>query len=127
MVSKNLLIILSIILIYFIYKSSTETSQSSSMLAICNENTDDKCKMYNNRDINSKCTSMCILKYQTSFNGNHMVKNKIHTCECNLENYSNIDSETSFLPSTIPDDKLFSNRNYVQSQEESRYNKLIFG
>ena len=126
MVSKSLLIILSIILIYFIFKSNTETKKSS-MLVMCDENIDDKCKMYNSRDINSKCTSMCILKYQTSFNGNHIVKDKNHTCECNLENYSNIDSDTSFLPSTIPDDKLFSNRNYVQSQEESRYNKLIFG
>lgn len=125
MVHRNILILLAIILLYFVFtpKSNNVTKET----VTCNENLDDSCKMYNARDVNSKCTSMCILKYQQSFNGNHTVTDKIHTCDCTLEHFTQIESPDSFLPSVIPDDKLFSNRDYVQNQEESRYNKLIFG
>lgn len=126
MVYKNILILLAIILLYFIFESKSNNSVPKETVA-CDENLDNSCKMYNTRDVNSKCTSMCILKYQQSFNGNHTVSDKIHTCDCTLESFTQIESPDSFLPSVIPDDKLFSNRDYVQNQEESRYNKLIFG
>lgn len=101
---------------------------------ICDESQDDSCKMYNNRDINSKCTSLCLDKYKTQFSGKHTVKDSIHVCDCkqikemkDKEKFTEIQSPDSFLPNIIPDDHLYSDRNYVQNQEEARYNKLIFG
>lgn len=95
----------------------------------CDEKLQNSCMMYNFRDINSKCTSMCMLKYKSSFSGNHIKKNSVNICECNtnLEQFSDIKANDVILPQIVPDDKSFSDRNYVQNQEENRYNKLIFG
>lgn len=99
----------------------------------CDEKLEQSCKMYNTRDINSKCTGMCMSKYNTQFSGHHIKKDNIHTCECGndvSEKFTESEQtlyDVEILPEIIPDDKKFSNRDYVQNQEENRYNKLIFG
>jgi hypothetical protein len=109
-------------------------NQKSVVTAKCNQDEDDTCKMYNQRDIQSKCTSMCIkINPKYTFNGTHSMKGNEHICECNTSkekftlDFTNFGENPDILPDLVPDDSKFSNRDYLEQQEEKRYNSLIFG
>jgi len=91
--------------------------------------------MYNHKDISTTCTALCKLKNDKSlFTNEYSKKNGIYSCECvndiidkNVEHLSNIKDIVPILPQEIPTDILYSDRNYVEQQNESRLKKLIFG
>ena len=113
-------------LYFFVFKTSFTVK--------CNSDSDDTCKMYNQRDIQSKCTSMCTkLNPKYVFNGQYKKEDKDHICGC-IESpeqftldFTNVGDNPDILPDIVPDDSKFSNRDYLEKEEEKRYNKLIFG
>ena len=145
------LLLIIAIFIYILYKNQSVISPNtnifynsithipeSKLTAKCNSLTDLSCKLYTNVDIKSKCKTLCSNEYpNTVFNGNHNVDGGgIHTCECVPSN--SIEQFTlDFTPikqfkdltleNPTPNDSLFSDRNYVEKHQESRYNNLIFG
>lgn len=114
-------------LYFFVFNKSSFTVK-------CNSDEDDTCKMYNQRDIQSKCTSMCIkLNPKYIFNGQYKKENNEHACGC-IESpeqftldFTNVGDNPDILPDIVPDDSKFSNRNYLEKEEEKRYHSLIFG
>lgn len=112
---------------FFMFNQTTVTVR-------CNSDEDDTCKMYNQRDIQSKCTSMCTkLNPRYIFNGQYTKENNEHVCECKESpeqftlDFTNFGENPDLLPDVVPDDSKFSNRDYLENEEEKRYNKLIFG
>lgn len=100
----------------------------------CNIDADDSCKMYNQRDIQSKCSSMCTEKNSKYiFTGQHKQVNNEHVCECDYPaekftlDFTNVGENPDILPDVIPTDVKFSDRNYLEKQEENRFKDLIFG
>jgi hypothetical protein len=120
-------ILFAIVVIYILYT----LSKSKELKVSCTVLQDDPtCTMYNHRDINSKCSAMCKLKYpDSSYNNTHTFENNTHTCDCvNKENFTSLQNfDTPILGTQVTDDSLFSNRNYVEKQEYNRLNSLIFG
>jgi hypothetical protein len=96
----------------------------------CDEESDDLCKMYNQRDIQSKCSAMCIKNNPNHvFTGTHRKEGNKHVCECELpkENFTTVNENPDILPDVVPSDVKFSDRNYLEKEQEKRFNKLIFG
>lgn len=105
-----------------------------SLTVKCNSDEDDTCKMYNQRDIQSKCNSMCSkLNPKYVFNGQYIKEDNEHICGCAKSpeqftlDFTNVGENPDILPDIVPDDSKFSNRDYLEKEEEKRYNKLIFG
>lgn len=101
------------------------------LFVTCDSTSDTSCKMYNVRDINSKCSSMCHLKYPDSvFTGNHHKTGETHTCVCSdtIEPLLLLDDNNhSILGAKVQEDSLFTDRNYVENTEHDRLQRLIFG
>jgi hypothetical protein len=109
-------------------------NQHSKPIVKCNIDRDNSCKMYNHRDIQSKCESMCIKQNpQYNFTGQHKQVNNEHMCECSyLEekftlDFTNVNDNPDIIPDVIPTDAKFSDRNYLETEQEKRYKGLIFG
>jgi hypothetical protein len=101
----------------------------------CDESKDISCRIYNHRDINSKCTSLCQSHPQGPllFNANHTAVGGIHTCECipivehfTLD-FSNITSNVQTLQDPLPSDNKYNDRNVLEQHEQDRLKNLIFG
>lgn len=121
------IIILLAIAAYFYY-----TSQKSDIFIVsCNSQEDDGCKMYNARDINSKCQSLCLEKDKTSeFTGEYIKDKDNHNCECKIksnEEFTQFGNNPDILPDKVPTDAAFSDRSYTEKMQEDRYKKLQFG
>lgn len=101
----------------------------------CDESKDISCRMYNHRDINSKCTSLCQSRPQGPllFNGNHTAVGGIHTCECApiIEHFtldfSNINTNIQTLQDPLPSDAKYNDRNVLEQHQQDRLKNLIFG
>lgn len=101
----------------------------------CDESKDVSCKMYNHRDINSKCTSLCQSRPQGPllFNGNHTAVGGIHTCECAPAvehftlDFSNITTNIQPLQDPLPTDAKYNDRNVLEQHQQDRLKNLIFG
>ena len=77
------IIILLAIAAYFYYTSSKKPNV---FVVSCNSNEDDGCKMYNSRDINSKCETLCLKKNENAiFTGEYIKDNDNHHCECKIK------------------------------------------
>lgn len=103
-------------------------------IAKCNSDSNDSCKMYNQRDIQSKCEYMCkTLNPKFIFSGKHSQNDNEHICECEERSekftldFTPIKEHQDILPDKIPNDSKFSDRNYLEKEEEQRYRNLIFG
>ena len=121
------IIILLAIAAYFYY-----TSQKSDIfIASCNSSEDDGCKMYNARDINSKCQALCLEKDTNSeFTGEYVKDKDNHHCECKIkpkESFTQVGNNQDILPDKVPTDAAFSDRGYTEKTQEDRYKKLQFG
>jgi hypothetical protein len=97
----------------------------------CDSKVDISCKMYNHRDINSKCTTLCSLKGELmKFNGNHRVEDGVHTCECKeipiVEMFSDVDTSNIKLEGVKTDER-FNDRDILEKHEQKRLQNLIFG
>jgi hypothetical protein len=129
-------IILTLLAFYIIYIITKKNNNNIIYTVSCNEE-DISCKMYNHRDITSKCTAMCHIKFPDSdFNDNHTFKDNIHACECvpktdktdNVEKFVPMkDFDTPILGEHVGTDVLFSDRNYTEKQNHDRFSSLIFG
>lgn len=126
-----LIILLALIYYFVIYKKSSVVQDNT---VSCDEESDDLCKMYNQRDIQTKCSAMCTKKSPKHiFAGKYKKEGSEHVCECELSqekftlDFSNFGENPDVIPDTIPDDSKFSNRNYLEQEQEKRFNKLIFG
>jgi hypothetical protein len=124
------LIVFGLVYYFLIYKNSDLTKKTVS----CNSDIDVSCKMYNSRDIKSKCSSMCSKENpKYIFTGEYNKKYNEHTCGCEIPkeqftlDYTDAHETPDILPDTVPDDSKFSNRDYLEKEQENRYNKLIFG
>jgi hypothetical protein len=99
----------------------------------CNVLTDNSCKMYNQRDIQSKCSSLCLEQNpKYVFTGTHSQVDNENICECNYPekftlDFSNVTENPDILPDIIPNDIKFSDRNYLEKEQERRHHNLIFG
>ena len=114
-----LIIILAII--YYYFKSNT-------IIITCNADENDRCKMYNQRDVQTKCESLCAEKdKQYKFSGKYFKTDNVHNCECKIELFTQVGNNPDILPEPIPTDEAFSDRNYVEKMQEDRFKKLIFG
>ena len=103
--------ILLTILIYIIY---ILFFNNNAYLVSCNSD-NPSCKMYNHRDITSKCNSMCSVKNPNYiFNDNHTYKNGIHTCEC-------------IVKETFINERKIKDQDQTEKFEEQRLHTLIFG
>jgi hypothetical protein len=107
---------------------------TSSITVKCNSDEQDACKMYNQRDIQTKCTSMCNkLNPKYIFNGQYTKNDNEHICGCSESpeqftlDFTNVGENPDILPDIVPDDSKFSNRDYLEKTEEKRYHSLIFG
>ncbi len=108
------------------------SKNNNTFIVSCNSKTDNLCKMYNHKDISSTCSALCKSKVDNAlFINEYSKKNNIYSCTCStiqhVEHLSNIKDITNILPQEIPTDVLYSDRNYVEQQNESRLKKLIFG
>ena len=125
-----ILVILLIIVGYFILQNFQKPYTIS-----CDASSDISCKMYSIRDIQSKCSAMCVkLSPNYVYDGKHTVKDDIHECECTPSktehfelDFTKINEDTHILPNDIPNDESFSNRNVLDKHKEDRLHKLIFG
>lgn len=122
-----IIILIAIVLYFFMNQTGKVTTK-------CNQDEDDTCKMYNQRDIQSKCSSMCVkLNPNYTFTGTYYKEDNEHVCECDTStekftlDFTNFGENPDILPDIVPDDSKFSNRDYLEKEEENRYNKLIFG
>lgn len=130
MTVQLILILISLYIIYNIYNTIKPKT-----IAYCKvSNSNPSCKMYNSRDINTKCSAMCVLEHpESSYNGKYELKGDIHICECktkNKEKFMSIKQSTinkPILGEKIKSDSLFSNRNYVEKVQGDRLKSLIFG
>jgi hypothetical protein len=127
-----ILLILIATIVYYILNNVTNNERNS--IVKCNNKLDDSCKMYNHRDINSKCSSMCLQQdSKYIFTGQHKQVNNKHICECDYRkekftlDFTNINENPDILPDIVPNDIKFSDRNYLEKEQEKRYNGLIFG
>lgn len=127
-----ILLLLVAIVFYFVYNSYKRNKNDK--IVRCNMNTDDSCKMYNQRDIRSKCSSMCIEQNaRYIFTGNHKHVGNDHVCECDYPeekftlNFTNINNNPDILPDIVPNDIKVAGRKYVEKEQEKRYGGLIFG
>lgn len=123
-----IVILLILAFLYFFIFNKT------SLTVKCNSDEDDTCKMYNQRDIQSKCTSMCAkVNPRYIFNGEYKKAENEHICGCEESpeqftlDFTNFGENPDILPDVVPDDSKFSNRDYLEKEEENRYHKLIFG
>ena len=121
-----ILLVIATIAFYF-YKNNNKTVK-------CNIDSDGSCKMYNQRDIQSKCSSMCAEANPTYiFTGKHKQVENEHICECDYAeekftlDFTNVSENPDILPDIIPSDVKFSDRNYLEKTEEKRYRDLVFG
>lgn len=132
-----LLLILILTIVYFVFfngKNKNLKHMSKPITVKCNES-DVNCRMYNVRDIQSKCQSLCVQEnHDYVFTGNHKQKDDEHICECNYPNiekftldFTNVGENPDILPDIIPTDMKFSDRNYLEKVKEERYKDLIFG
>lgn len=128
------LILLLIVIAYYYYFFNNPKPVVTSVTVRCNSESDDACKMYNQRDIQSKCTAMCIKENpKLIFNGKYVKENDDHVCGCEIPtekftlDFTNFGDNPDILPDVVPDDSKFSNRNYLEKTEEERYHSLIFG
>jgi len=127
--------LLFIIILFTLLIFITSRRKQSIFTVSCDSNTDMLCRMYNHKDISTTCDALCKLKDdKSSFTNEYSKKNGIYSCECvndiidkNVEHLSNIKDIVPILPQQIPTDILYSDRNYVEQQNESRLKKLIFG
>lgn len=121
---------------YVIINQDNQDNQDNedNKIVKCNIDSNISCKMYNQRDINSKCSSMCLgqnPKY--IFTGKHKQVNNEHICECDYINekftldFTNINENPDILPDVVPSDVKFSDRSYLEKEQEKRYGGLIFG
>lgn len=122
-----IVILLVLAVLYFFIFNTSRTVK-------CNSDEDDSCKMYNQRDIMTKCTSMCTkLNPKYIFNGQYKAEGNEHICGCEQSpekftlDFTKVGENPDILPDIIPDDSKFSNRDYLEKEEERRYNSLIFG
>lgn len=101
-----------IIIMYLLHISTSTHHTTPSRFVTCDSTTDSSCKLYNHRDINSKCSSLCLIKNKNFiFSGNHIEENNIHSCECKYttkESFNNLNT----IPIPIP---------------KNKYQSLIFG
>ena len=83
MTVQLILILISLYIIYNIYNTIKPKT-----IAYCKvSNSNPSCKMYNSRDINTKCSAMCVLEHpESSYNGKYELKGDIHICECKTKN-----------------------------------------
>jgi len=125
--------ILLLLVFIFILKQNmlnNPNKETKNISVSCNDETSIDCKMYNHRDIQTKCSALCKKKdQQYIFSGKYMKKKNVHMCECELEGeaFVNTNEHPDILPDVIPDDSRFSNRDYSEQENAKRYNKLIFG
>lgn len=126
------LILLLIVIAYYYF--NREKPLPTSFTVRCNSESDDSCKMYNQRDVQSKCEAMCIKENPLSrFSGEYSKQGNDHVCECELPkekftlDFTNFGEHPDVLPDIVPDDSKFSNRDYLEKTEEARYHNLIFG
>lgn len=98
----------------------------------CNIKSDIACKMYNTRDIQTKCNSMCSeLNPNYIFTGQHRQEDDTHICECDYpiesftSDFTTYGEHPDILPDIIPTD--ISNRNQLENNKQQRYKSLIFG
>jgi hypothetical protein len=113
----GLIIIILIIILSILYKNKNKNER---ILKICRKD-DLQCRMYNHRDINTKCTRLCKeenLKF--NFTGNLQENNNEYICECvyiqepfTLD-FTNVGQNPDILPDTIPDDTKLLDRNYLE-------------
>lgn len=131
-----LLILITIgLLYYFLIYKNNNIKQSQTTTVSCNSETDIYCKMYNLRDIQSKCERMCMTQDEKYvFSGEFNQKDNENICGCEIpikntptEEFTNLDENVDILPDIIPDDSKFSNRDFLEKEQENRFNKLIFG
>lgn len=119
-------IIILLAVAYYFY-----TRKYDIFVTSCNSQQDDGCKMYNSRDINSKCQSLCVEKDKNSiFTGEYIKDNDIHYCECKIkpkESFTQFGNHQDILPDKVPTDAAFSDRSYTEKMHEDRYKKLQFG
>jgi hypothetical protein len=96
--------------------------------------------MYNHTDIYSKCSALCKAKNinsQFKLGNVHSQMYNIHSCECTLSSESSKESSKETNKQSIKeqfgnnnnnDNNInYSDRNYIEQQNESRLKKLIFG
>ncbi len=122
------LIIIAAFVYFFLIKS--DINPVKDMKVSCNMSEDDSCKMYNQRDIQSKCQFLCVQKNKDYiFNGNSLKKGDIQICECieAPEKFTDFGNNPDILPDKVPNDEAFSDRNFVEKTQEDRFHKLIFG
>jgi hypothetical protein len=122
-----IVLLIAAVVYYFINNARNKTVK-------CNMDSDDSCKMYNQRDIQSKCSSMCIEQNpKYIFTGKHTQVNNEHVCECDYPeekftlDFTNVSETPDILPDVVPSDVKFSDRNYLEKEQEKRYKGLIFG
>jgi hypothetical protein len=113
--------------VFYFFNESNKTVK-------CNIDSDDSCKMYNQRDIQSKCESMCTEQNpKYIFTGQHKQVNNEHICECAYPkekftlDFTNVGDNPDIIPDVVPTDVKFSDRNYLEKEQENRYKGLIFG
>jgi hypothetical protein len=119
-----ILLLIAATVYYFI------NNNNKNKIVKCNIDSDDSCKMYNERDIRSKCSSMCIEQDKNYvFTGQYKKVNDDHVCECDYskDKFTNINENPDILPDAVPSDVKFSDRNYLEKEQEKRYGGLIFG
>lgn len=120
-----ILILLAICVYFYI------TRKSDVFTVSCNSTEDDGCKMYNTRDINSKCQSLCVEKNKNAkFTGEYLKDKDVHSCECQIkpaESFTQFGENPDILPDKVPTDAAFSDRSYTEQMQEDRYKKLQFG
>jgi hypothetical protein len=67
------------------------------------------------------------------FTGKHTQVNNEHVCECDYPeekftlDFTNVSETPDILPDVVPSDVKFSDRNYLEKEQEKRYKGLIFG
>jgi hypothetical protein len=122
------IIILLAIAAYYFYRNN---KKSDIFISSCNSIEDDGCKMYNSRDIQSKCESLCLEKNNSAmFTGEYFKDGDSHNCECKItpkEQFTQFGEHQDILPDKVPTDAAFSDRGYTEKMQEDRYKKLQFG
>lgn len=111
------LLLLSIVILFYFFHPRDKTKLQFNNTVSCNINTP-SCKMYNNRDIVSKCSSMCKLT-GSMYNNIHTFKDNIHTCGCEI-------LETEHFTQEHNDDD-HDDRDSIEQQRYNKLNSLIFG
>lgn len=128
-----LLLLIIIVFIYYFKNTIINGKVNENITVSCNES-DISCKMYNPRDIQSKCQSLCVQENpKYVFTGTHKQIDSKHTCECSYPiekftlDFTNVGEHPDILPDVVPSDMKFSDRNYLEKEEGKRYHDLIFG